>query len=84
MRSAWPLLEQGEHRRVALLGRQEEVEAVAVHADPAAGVEETLDVVEVVGVAGVGDLDLGRVDALLLEDRASAPGRCRSPGASGP
>ena len=60
--------EQLGGRRVALLERQVEVEAVAVEADPDAVVEQALDVVEVVAVAGVGDLDLLRVDALLEED----------------
>src|ERR671914_2856801 len=75
------LLEQGEHGLLALLGGQEDVEPVAVHADPAARIEEALDVVEIVGVAGVGDLHLRRIDALLLEDphllRTGAAGRAR-------
>ena len=41
---------------------------VAVEADEAAGVEQPLDVVEVVGVAGVGDLHHRRIDSLLGED----------------
>jgi hypothetical protein len=61
-------LEEGEHGCLTLFGRQVDVEAVAVHSDPATGLEEALDVVEIVGVAGVRDLHPRRVHALLAED----------------
>ena len=54
--------------RVALVDRQEHLEAVAVEPDVDALVDQALDVVEVVGVAAVGDLHAREVDALLLED----------------
>ena len=57
-----------DHRRVALLGRQDDVEPVAVHPDERAACEQLLDVVEVVGVAGVRELHRGQVDALLVEE----------------
>ena len=74
-------LEQRRSRRQALLHRQEDLEAKSVEADVDPLVEEALDVVEVVRIPCVGDLDLGEVDALLLEDldlaRAGVAGRSR-------
>jgi hypothetical protein len=72
-------LEQREHGRLALLGRQEDVEARSGPCRSSSRCRAALDVVEVVGVAGVGDLDLARVDALLAKIRIcsgrSAAGR---------
>ena len=48
-------LEQRQRRRLALLVRQEDLEPVAVEADVGTAFEQALDVVEVVGVAGMGD-----------------------------
>ena len=69
---------------LALLVRQVHLEPVAVEADEDPGIEQPLDVVEVVGVAGMRDLDLRRVDALLEEDLDLPRARSRSPAASGP
>ena len=77
-------VEQLDRRLVAALVVEEHRQPVAVQADPHARVEQALDVVEVVGVAGVGDLDLVRVDALLEQDLDLARAGVRTPGASGP
>ena len=70
---------------------EEDRQAEAVHPDPDALVEQALDVVEVVGVAGVRDLHAREVDALLLEDldlarprlaRRPRVGHDRRPGAN--
>ena len=63
-----PAAQQLGGRRVALVDRQVHLEAVAVEAHVDALVDQPLDVVDVVGVAAVGDLHARQIDALLLED----------------
>ena len=60
--------EQRDRGRLALIEGQIHLDAVAVEPRVNALVEDALDVVGVGAVAAVGDLDLRRVDALLLED----------------
>jgi len=62
-----PAAAELDHRRREPLVSQDEIQPEAVHADLAARGQERLDVVEVVGVAGMGDLHLGRLDPLLRE-----------------
>src|SRR4029079_7716262 len=58
-------LDEGPHAQCA---GQYQADAEAVEAGPRAGRQQRLDVVEVVGVAGVGELDLARVDTLVNEE----------------
>ena len=74
-------LQQSERRLVSLLVGQEHLEPVAVEADVDAGLQQPLDVVEVGAVAGVRDLDLGRIDAFLEKDLdLPRAGLARGPG----
>ncbi len=72
-----PALAHRRHRVHPLLGRQEDVEAEAVHADVGAVGDQLLEIADVGGVAAVPDDDTGQVDALFGEDPLllqSAPG----------
>ena len=81
MRSA--TLEQRERGGVAVGRGQVDVDSVAVEPDPATGLEEGLDVLEIIRVAGVGDLDLGRVDSSSAKMRICS-GPVPLAGVSGP
>ena len=63
-----PALAHRRHGVHPFLGRQEQVESEAVHADVGAVADQLLQIADVGGVAAVPDHDAGQVDPLLGED----------------